>query len=118
MPRSSTAFASVLALVERAKEDLVAATPSPRGIPVVPLAEALLRFEESLWSAAAGMGGWRSSDTENLWRACRVALEESLRRAEHLRLEAPVLDYEGLVAVLGDLIDPLEAFEHAERSVS
>jgi hypothetical protein len=30
-----------------------------------------------------------------------------------LRLAAPELDYEGLVAVLAELIDPLEAFSEA-----
>ena len=104
---------SVLGLVERAKEHLVAAIPSPRGVAQVPLAEALLRFEEDLRAALVGMGDRDGSEVEDQWRACLEALEESLRRAERLRLEAPALDYEGLVQELAELIDPLEAFADA-----
>jgi hypothetical protein len=59
-------------------------------------------FEEGLRDAAA------SPDLPAPWRA---AVEESLRRAERLRLKAPALDYEGLVEVLADLMAPLEALE-------
>ena len=92
----------VLARIERAKADLVSAVPSPRGVPPRPLAEALVAFEEGLRDAAA------SPDLPAPWRA---AVEESLRRAERLRLKAPALDYEGLVEVLADLMAPLEALE-------
>ena len=84
----------------------------------MPLAQALLGFEEGLRSARAGMDGWRSIDAEELWRACLGALEESLRRAERLRIEAPELDYEGLVGKLAELIEPLDAFDDAERALS
>jgi hypothetical protein len=104
-------FASVLALVERAKEELVSALPSPRGVQRVPLAEALFRFERDLGYAVEEMEGRRRAG--DVWRAGRDALDESLGRAERLRLEAPELDYEGLVAVLAELIDPLEAFAEA-----
>ncbi len=118
MSPNSAAFGSVLVLVERAKEDLVAATPSPRGVTAVPLAEALLRFEEGIASARDAMDGWRRTETEEIWAACLQSLEESLLRAERLRLDAPDLDYEGLVAKLAELIDPLEAFEDAEQRLS
>jgi hypothetical protein len=108
---SGGGFASVLVLVERAKEELVSALPSPRGVQRVPLAEALLRFERDLRDAAKEMDGRRGAG--EVWRACRDALDESLGRAERLRLEAPELDYEGLVGILAELIDPLEAFSDA-----
>jgi hypothetical protein len=108
---SGGTFASVLALVERAKEELVSALPSPRGVQRVPLAEALFRFERDLGYAVEEMEGRRRAG--DVWRAWRDALDESLGRAERLRLEAPELDYEGLVAVLAELIDPLEAFAEA-----
>jgi hypothetical protein len=92
----------VLAMIERAKANLVSAVPSPRGVPGRPLAEALLAFEEGL-SDAAG-----SPNVPAPWRS---ALDESLRRAERLRLDAPELDYEGLVEVLAGLLAPLEALE-------
>ncbi len=84
--------------MERAKADLVSAVPSPRGIPARPLADALAAFEEGLRDAG------RSPDAPEAWRA---AIEESLRRAERLRLEAPGLDYQGLVEALADLMEPL-----------
>ena len=42
------------------------------------------------------------------------AIVEALRRAERLRLDAPTLDYESLVSVLADLIEPLDVFGEAE----
>ncbi|MGH2737398.1 MAG: hypothetical protein ACRDHH_01175 [Actinomycetota bacterium] len=92
----------VLARIERAQADLVSAVPSPRGIPGRPLAEALLAFEEGLQDATASL------DETTGWRK---AVDESLRRAEKLRLEAPALDYEGLVEALADLMEPLETLE-------
>lgn len=89
-----------LARIERAKADLVEAVPSPRGVPGRPLAEALLAFEEGLREAAS------APELPAEWRA---ALRDALDRAERLRLEAPPLDYEGLVTVLADLLAPLDA---------
>ena len=107
-------FDEALEPVERAKAALVRAVPSPRGAPG-PLAEAVLAFEEALNGARLRMDAWRTPDSEEAWQACRAALDESSRRAERLRLEAPALDYETLVTVLGDLMAPLEAFEEADR---
>jgi hypothetical protein len=92
----------VLEGIERAKADLVTAVPSPRGIPGRPLADALVAFEEGLREAAVSL------DETTGWRA---AVDESLRRAERLRLEAPALDYEGLIEALADLMEPLETLE-------
>jgi hypothetical protein len=103
--------------VERGKAALVRAVPSPRGEPG-PMAEALLGFEQALVEARSRMGAWRSPRTEDVWRACLEALDQAAGRAERLRLEAPALDYESLVTVLGDLIAPLDAFEDADRALS
>lgn len=92
----------VLDRVERAKADLVAAVPSPRGLPGRSLADALVAFEDGLREASA------SPDAPERWRA---AIEESLARADRLRLEAPPLDYEGLVDALADLLAPLEVID-------
>jgi hypothetical protein len=103
-------------LVERAKADLIAAVPSARGVVDRSLAEAVLAFEDGLGRAASEMEGWPEG-SDHVRRICRAAIEESLRRAERLRLEAPPLDLEGLLTVLGDLIAPLETFSEAERSL-
>jgi hypothetical protein len=99
--------------VDRAKDALLATVPSPRGVPGPPLAEALVAFEGHLREAITSMDAWRIPDAEGDWAGCLSALDRSLAEAERLRLEAPALDYEGLVAVLGDLMDPLEAFDRA-----
>ena len=112
---SAAAFEATVAAVERAKDALVTAVPSPRGKQRSTVAEAVLAFETYLRDAAGRMDGWRGPEIEEAWRACVAAIEESMRRAERLRAEGRPLDYEGLVAALASLIDPLEAFADAER---
>lgn len=108
------AFSAVVERVEHGKAVLVSAVPTARA-EGTPLAEALHGFEEALRRARDEMHDWRTPETESSWRACSEALEEAKRRAERLRLEAPSLDYEGLVMTLGDLIAPLDAFGDAAR---
>ena len=102
------ASADVIVLVEQAKRELLTAVPSPRGIPGRHLAEALLGFEERLREASETLR--TRSHAGGAPDPLVAAIEESLRRAERLRLDAPALDYEALVAVLADLIEPLDAF--------
>jgi hypothetical protein len=101
-PRDPEEPHGLLERVERAKAELVAAVPSPRGVPGRPVADALAAFERGLGEVAA------DPDVPEGWRR---AIAESLSRAERLRLEAPPLDYEGLVASLADLLAPLDALD-------
>lgn len=110
------AFSEVVERVEYGKAALVSAVPTARA-PGTPLADALHAFELALDQARSEMGGWRTRETEDSWQACSSALDESARRAERFRLEAPSLDYEGLVMTLGDLIAPLDAFGDAARQL-
>jgi hypothetical protein len=109
-----TAFQDTVLAVERAKDALLAAVPSPRGKQRRTVAEAVLEFEAEIREAATMMDRWHLAEIESEWRACAEGIDEALRRAERLRLEAPPLDYEGLVAALGELIVPLEAFADAQ----
>jgi hypothetical protein len=103
--------------VEAAKDALASARPSRRG-EGAPLAEALAGFEEWLAGAEASMAGWRTVELEGSWSACHGALVEARRRAEALRLSSsPPEGYEQLYTVLGELMDPLDAFEDALASV-
>jgi hypothetical protein len=104
-----------MAVVEGAKENLVAAVPSPRGAPGRPLADAVAAFETGLRDALLRVDGW-TSERDDARRTYRKAIEAALSRAERLRLEAPALDYEGLVTVLGDLIAPLDALGRVDPS--
>jgi hypothetical protein len=92
--------------VERAKEALLQAVPSPRGHARRSLAEALVGFEEALTHAVGSLKRWEDARAP----ALGAAVEDALGRAERLRLNAPSLDYEGLVTVLGDLMEPLDIF--------
>lgn len=113
-PEARRSLRAATQAVERAKDAAASAVPGPRR-PGTSLAQAVLSFEEALRDARAHMPGWRSPETETIWRPCADALEESAGMAERLRLEAPALDFEGSVMVLGDLIAPLEVFGEAER---
>ena len=106
-----------MASVEGAKRALLTSMPSPRGVPGRSLADALVDFEAGLRQADDAMETWRSAGTEDVWRGCVDAIREALDAAEGLRQQAPPLDYEGLVAVLADLMAPLEAFEEADRTL-
>ena len=90
--------------------------PAPRREPV-PLAEALHGFERELGEVRARMDGWRTEGTRAVWGRCAEGLDRAASAAERLRLEAPSLDFESLVLSLGDLIEPLEAFEEADRAL-
>jgi hypothetical protein len=102
--------------VDRGKDALTSAVPGPRR-PGRLVAEALLEFEGALAEAGSAMPAWRVPETEETWHSCSEALQESSRRAERLRLEAPALDFESLVMVLKDLIEPLEVFDDAARMI-
>jgi hypothetical protein len=111
---SSTAFRSVLAAVEEAKAAAVSAVPNPRG-QARPLAEALFEFEKDLRDAQERIGSWTDGGSHRA--ACEAGLDEAFRCAEQLRLETPELTYETLLIRVAELIDPLEPFEDAARSV-
>jgi hypothetical protein len=104
----------VLEAVERAKEAAVSAVPDRRGR-ARPLAVALFEFEQHAREAQALLEGW--AEDEGRRPECASGLAASLHRAEELRLTAPELDYEGLVATLAELIDPLDVFRDAAEAL-
>ena len=104
----------MLAAVEEAKGAVVSAVPNPRG-QARPLAEALFEFEGGLREAQSRMAWWPDADPHRA--VCEAGLDEALRRAERLRLEAPELTYESLLATIAELLDPLEPYEVAARSL-
>lgn len=104
----------MLAEVETAKEAAVSAVPDRRGR-ARPLADALFEFEQELRAAWSLLPSWTGDEAHRA--GCAAGLEESLRRAEALRLEARELTYESLVAQLAELIDPLEPFEAAANEL-
>jgi hypothetical protein len=103
------AFRRTVDLVEEAKGRLAAAAPGGRSVGI-PLAEALSAFEEGLREATSTMADWRLAELEGVWSTCSTGLDESLRRAERLRLGEAPDGYEQLYGGLADLMDPLDAF--------
>jgi hypothetical protein len=107
------AFVDVVAHVERGKSALTGSMPSTR-FAGRPLAESLLEFEEELSAARAGMAAWRRPEVDEAWTAADRGLRTSLGRAERLRTEAPDPGgFEGLIRLIGDLLEPLEGFGDA-----
>jgi hypothetical protein len=108
---AAVALAVAVGAVERAKAALVGAVRSGR-TPGAPLAEALAGFELGLKEAERAMPGWDIDATRPEWDACSDGLAEARARAERFRLtgRAPGT-YEDLIAVIAELMDPLEAFE-------
>ena len=101
--------------MDMAKRSLLAAAPGGRG-EGAPLAEALAGFEEHLLAARRSLDGWPPSLAGSERQTTADAIEESLRRAEALRLNASPGGYEELYALLGDALDPLDAMDEvAER---
>jgi len=95
--------------VERAKASLAAAALRGRA-QGVPVAEALVGFEAALEEARQSMPAWRTAEVEETWLRCAAGIDEASRRAEALRLGEAPSGYEQLYTVLGDLMEPLEAF--------
>lgn len=106
-------FEAVAGSIDRAKEAITAAVPGTR-LSGRPLAEAILGFEEGLAEAKERMAAWRAPEVEEDWRVCDEGLAEARRRAERLRVEADApVGFDGLVRAIGDLLQPLDAFEAA-----
>jgi hypothetical protein len=113
LAESHRAFGRTLGYVESAKAALADAAPGHRSRGV-PLAGALLRFDEGLSEATASMDAWRHPLVDREWTACRSALTESGRLAEHLRMGEAPAGYEALYGALGDVMAPLDgAFDAA-----
>jgi hypothetical protein len=110
------AFRVTLRHVEEAKASLVLSVRSGR-IQGIPLAAGLSAFEEGLRRAFDSMPAWRRPETEEHWRGCEQALGDALQRAGRLRLERSPAIYEELIAEVGDLLDPLEAFSDASAGL-
>jgi hypothetical protein len=106
------AFLVVLSFVEAAKDAIVSTIPSARA-PGRSLPVGLVEFEASLRRAEAHMSGWRHEEVRDAWAPSASGLQEALNAGERLRLEAPDLGFEELLARVEDLIAPLEVFEHA-----
>ena len=107
--RAGAAFRDVMGHVDEAKATLLLGVPGGRTARI-PLAEALVGFEQGLRDARAGMASWRVGAVEAEWMSCAKALDRAAERAERLRLEVPTDAYEELVSLLDELLDPLDAF--------
>ena len=109
------AFVHVLEVLEPAKAGLTDVLPGTR-MPGRPLADALAAFEAGLGEAGPRMEGWRVPPLEDEWTACRDGLGAASALARRARAEEPDLaGFEGLLALVEQLLDPLEPFADAEE---
>jgi hypothetical protein len=106
-------FTAVAVEVDAAQRALLAAIPRPRD-EGVPLAEALLSFDQAIARARAAL---EPLDDAQVWAACGAALDEAATLAGHLRLEPAELTFEALNARVGDVLHPLEIFADVERAL-
>ena len=107
------AFEALIPELERAKAALTEAVPGSR-LPGRPLADTLHEFEVGLREIRSGMDGWRAPEMEDAWLAASVGLDEALSLAERVRVEASEPEgFEALIGLIGELLDPLEAFRAA-----
>jgi hypothetical protein len=111
---AEAAFARVLEELEPAKVAITDVLPGTR-MPGRPLGDALDEFERRMVAAGALMPAWRHPAVEQEWVACDEGLTESLALTRRLRREAPdVIGFEGMLGLVEELLDPLEAFAEAE----
>jgi hypothetical protein len=109
----SRAFDELIPSLERAKAALTESVAGTR-LPGRPLAESLSEFEDGLREVRARMGGWRAPEVERAWLDASAGLDGSLELAERVRTEGtPPQGFEGLIALIGDLLAPLDAFDEA-----
>ena len=112
------AFHEVMRRVGSAKSILTRSVPSTRSAGR-PLADTLAGFEEELGLARAGMQRWRRPEVEDGWRSAGEGLSAAMALAERVRLEAgSPQGFEELIALIGALLAPLDAFEQAEAAFS
>ena len=109
----SCAFEELIPSLERTKAALTESVPGTR-LPGRPLAETLSEFEDGLREVRGRMDGWRAPEVEPAWLDASAGLDEALELAEGVRTEgAPPQGFEGLIALIGDLLAPLDAFDEA-----
>jgi hypothetical protein len=106
-------FREVAVQIGQAKDRLLAAVPAGRG-PGAPVAEAVASFEEHLRAVRASLDEWPPA-MEAERGQMKSVVDESLRRAEALRLTASPAGYEELYALLGEILDPLDGVEEVGR---
>ena len=111
---SLRAFHGVLDEIEPAKAGLTEVVPGTR-LPGRPLDDALAEFVVRLTRARELMPAWRRPELEDEWSACAAGLALALDRATQLLDDGyEASGFGSLVALVEDLLDPLEPFSQAE----
>ncbi len=107
------AFRQLIRTLERSKAALTASVPGAR-LPGRPLAETLVEFEEGLREVRAGMDAWRAPELEDVWLEASEGLGEAMALAALVRTQGSAPEaFERLIGLIGDLLEPLEAFAPA-----
>jgi len=108
------AFLAVLEELEPAKAAVVDAVPGSR-LPGRPWRDAVTEYRDRLDRSTALMPAWRCQPLDEEWEACDHGLGVALARAHRLlAAEDDPTGFEGLLATVERLLDPLEPFATAE----
>jgi len=108
-------FHAVLGVLEPAKATLTEVIPGSR-VPGRPADEAVRVFAEGLRRAQPRMPAWRRPALEAEWQACEQGVGRSIELADgFLDGGRTPVGFEGLLGLVGGLLDPLEPFADAER---
>jgi hypothetical protein len=100
----------VLEQIEPAKAGLADVLPSTR-LPGRPLRDAVTGYRLHVIDGQALMPDWRCPELETEWQACDVGMSKALALAGRL-LDSPdePEGFEGLLATVERLMDPLDPF--------
>lgn len=110
------AFQAQVDRVAAARRALLSCLPVGRVDPVpVPVGLDLIRDE--LDAVAAELDSWRRPEVEAEWQQCRAALDEARSAiAPAHEVAASSGELEELLEAVGEVVEPLEAWQAAERA--
>lgn len=102
--------------VEAARRALLRCLPVGRVHPV-PVAVGLDLVEDEVRAVVGELDAWRRPEVDAAWQTVREACAESLGAvAEAHRVAASTTELEHLLAAVGEVVEPLDAWAEAERT--
>jgi hypothetical protein len=110
------AFRAQAIRVEQARTALLSCLPVGRVDPV-PVPVGLDLVHDELTAVADQMAAWRHDAVAASWDACSAAIDEALAALPGARcVAATTTELEELLGVIADVVEPLDAWQDAERA--
>jgi hypothetical protein len=109
------AFSRQAERVENARRALLACLPVGRVDPA-PVPVGLDLLADELRAVSASMEDWRVPEVADVWDRCRHAVRGALAGIDKAhRVATTTTELEDLLAAVGEVVDPLDAWGDAER---